>query len=196
MQCTCSARGSDMQSTWSMEWTCSGHAVHMWLTERPVGQVGDMADAERDACGELGAPDVAHARDGREHAHGQADEEGVAPLDAAEGRRAVRLVRWQLQLGGRAACTDARRRGMRRLSGRSSEARRGAARRHRMRHRRASRPTQKFREGRRVTPRFLDGPCLATAPVSNLGEVGFRRRSRAQRRSPLVVRGRLPESAC
>ena len=125
--------GVDMQwtctCTWSMEWTCSGHAVHMRLAERPVGQVGDMADAERDACGELGAPDVAHARDGREHAHGQADEEGVATLDAAEGRRAVRLVGWQLQLGGRAACADARRRGMRRLSGRSSEARRGAARR-------------------------------------------------------------------
>ena len=106
-------------------------------TERPVGQVGDVADAEGDACGELGAPDVADARDGREHADDQADEEGVAPLDAAERRRAVRLVRRELQLGGRAAGADARRCGMRGLSGgrallahRSSEARRGTTRRH------------------------------------------------------------------
>eukprot|EP00964_Phaeocystis_antarctica_P097279 scaffold63438_cov57-Phaeocystis_antarctica.AAC.5 len=35
--------------------------------------------------------------------------------------------------------------------------------------------------------------CLAAAPGRVTGENGFPRRSRAQRRSPLKVRGRLPE---
>eukprot|EP00964_Phaeocystis_antarctica_P074788 scaffold46060_cov58-Phaeocystis_antarctica.AAC.1 len=39
----------------------------------------------------------------------------------------------------------------------------------------------------------LHGPCLGAAPGRLIGERGFRRRSRAQRRSPLVVRGRLLE---
>ena len=39
----------------------------------------------------------------------------------------------------------------------------------------------------------LHGPCLAAAPRRFTGELGFHRRSRAQRRSPLKVRGRLLE---
>ena len=35
--------------------------------------------------------------------------------------------------------------------------------------------------------------CLAAAPIRATGELGVPRRSRAQRRSPLVVRGRLLE---
>eukprot|EP00964_Phaeocystis_antarctica_P136981 scaffold101467_cov55-Phaeocystis_antarctica.AAC.1 len=39
----------------------------------------------------------------------------------------------------------------------------------------------------------LHDSCLATAPGRSFGELGFRRRSRVQRRGPLVVRGRLHE---
>eukprot|EP00964_Phaeocystis_antarctica_P095210 scaffold61741_cov63-Phaeocystis_antarctica.AAC.5 len=42
-----------------------------------------------------------------------------------------------------------------------------------------------------ITP--LHGVCLAAAPGHVTGELGFPHRSRTQRRSPLVVRGRLPE---
>ena len=42
----------------------------------------------------------------------------------------------------------------------------------------------------------LNGFCLTAAPVCVSGELGFLRRSSAQRRSPLVVRGRLLELRC
>ena len=49
--------------------------------------------------------------------------------------------------------------------------------------------------GMRITrPRNkLHDPCLATAQGRVFGEPGFRRRCRVQRRSPIVVRGRLNE---
>ena len=39
----------------------------------------------------------------------------------------------------------------------------------------------------------LHDPCLAAGSVCRLFHLGFNRRSRGQRRSPLIVRGRLPE---
>eukprot|EP00964_Phaeocystis_antarctica_P025659 scaffold14444_cov75-Phaeocystis_antarctica.AAC.2 len=42
----------------------------------------------------------------------------------------------------------------------------------------------------------LHGICLAAAPGCMAGELCFMRRSIAQLRSPLVVRGRLPELRC
>eukprot|EP00964_Phaeocystis_antarctica_P003050 scaffold1627_cov58-Phaeocystis_antarctica.AAC.4 len=39
----------------------------------------------------------------------------------------------------------------------------------------------------------LDGVCPAAAPGRGIGEQGFHRRSRAQRRSPIIVCGRLLE---
>ena len=47
-----------------------------------------------------------------------------------------------------------------------------------------------------ATLHLLHAICLAAAPVRGSGEVGFHRRSGAQRRSPLVVRSRLPELRC
>eukprot|EP00964_Phaeocystis_antarctica_P049873 scaffold28881_cov71-Phaeocystis_antarctica.AAC.2 len=55
---------------------------------------------------------------------------------------------------------------------------------------------ERHRLDRNRTTCSLHCVCLAAARVGAEGELGFHRRCRAQRRSPLVVRGRLPELRC
>eukprot|EP00964_Phaeocystis_antarctica_P033598 scaffold19054_cov65-Phaeocystis_antarctica.AAC.2 len=52
------------------------------------------------------------------------------------------------------------------------------------------------KDGWDVPQTLLHGLCLDTAQPRETGVLGFRRRSRGQRRNPLIVRGRLPELRC